>query len=141
VIDSAWGRDGRCERGDGGCNDEIEIGNDNEFVQDPGRASIEEGDDNGGSQADQTLPTPRPTPIKVKRLKLEVISTACGQEKGSKVLLLIKFLHVASSSRLRISKRYIHEHTLTSIIPPEARHISQELHPPLLSHADHQLPR
>jgi hypothetical protein len=120
-----------------GCNDEVENGNDNEFIQDPGRASIEEGDDNGGSQG-----RPDAADDETNARKSQEIETGSDQHclcarKGSKVLLLIKFLHVAGSSRLRISKQYIHEHTLTSIIPPEARHISQELHPPLLNHADH----
>src|SRR5256885_6362967 len=77
-------------------------------------------------RADQTLPTTRPTPARVKRLKLEADQHCLWAGKGSKVLLLIKFVHVAGNSRLRISKQYIHEHTLTSIIPTEARHISHE---------------
>lgn len=35
-------------------------------------------------RADQTLLTTRPTPARVKRLKLEVTSTTCGQEKAQK---------------------------------------------------------
>jgi hypothetical protein len=35
-------------------------------------------------KAGQTLPTTRPTPARVKRLKLGVISTACGRKKAQK---------------------------------------------------------
>ena len=50
MVDSAGGRNGRSEFGNASRNDEVEDRNGDEFVQDAWRSSIEECDDDGGSQ-------------------------------------------------------------------------------------------